>query len=84
MEVVTEGKERCVHLHIQHRQGRLHDERGRGGGRGQRLWGEVTGRRKRRRRAESRTRALCWSGQSVEVSGAGVPGRCRGKRVRRR
>ena len=45
MEVVTEGKELCVHLHIEHRQGRLHDGRGRGGGRGQRLWGEVTERR---------------------------------------
>lgn len=45
MEVVTEGKELCVHLHMEHRQGRLHDGRGRGGGRGQRLWGEVTERR---------------------------------------
>ena len=45
MEVATEGKELCVHLHIEHRQGHLHDGRGRGGGRGQRLWGEVTERR---------------------------------------
>ena len=45
MEVVSEGKELCVHLHMEHRQGRLHDGRGRGGGRGQRLWGEVTERR---------------------------------------
>lgn len=45
MEVVTEGKERCVHLQRDHRQGRPHDGRGRRGGRGQRLWGEVTARR---------------------------------------